>query len=123
MGRAKTENLLPKIAATGGTMHSQFVRCGKAGCKCAGGELHGPYHYLFVRVGDRLRKYYIKPEDVPDVRAACTSRRKRDRWRRVFSKLNASRSLAAISLLRESESEIRAYVEGEDGKTKDRDQD
>jgi hypothetical protein len=37
------------------------VRCGKAGCKCAGenGELHGPYWYAYWRDDGKLRSTYI----------------------------------------------------------------
>ena len=32
-----------------GSLHGQGRRCGKPGCRCADGELHGPYLYLSVR--------------------------------------------------------------------------
>jgi hypothetical protein len=37
------------------------VRCGKAGCKCAGtdGELHGPYWYAYWREDGRLKSRYV----------------------------------------------------------------
>jgi hypothetical protein len=35
------------------------VRCGKLGCKCAAGELHGPYWYGYRREGGKLRSWYI----------------------------------------------------------------
>jgi hypothetical protein len=73
--KTKTEDLLPKIAAQGGTVHKQFVRCGKSSCKCARGELHGPYHYFFVRVGGRLKKRYLRHDEVKAIQAACMSRR------------------------------------------------
>src|ERR1044071_2919562 len=79
----KTEDLLPKIAAQGGTVHRQFVRCGKASCKCARGELHGAYYYHFVRVDGRLKKRYLKPEHVEQVQAACLKRREVQRERRT----------------------------------------
>ena len=31
-----------------GSLVEQSRRCGKQGCRCAGGELHGPYLYLSV---------------------------------------------------------------------------
>jgi hypothetical protein len=71
----KTEDLLPKIAAQGGTVHKQFVRCGKSSCKCARGELHGAYYYYFVRVNGRLRKRYLKTDEVEAIQAACKARR------------------------------------------------
>ena len=43
-----------------GAVIAQYARCGKAGCRCARGELHGPYWYVFRRVGGRLRKTYLR---------------------------------------------------------------
>ncbi|BAU16139.1 hypothetical protein LEP3755_67060 (plasmid) [Leptolyngbya sp. NIES-3755] len=39
----------------------ELVRCGKAGCKCAGmdGELHGPYWYVYWREDGKLKSRYV----------------------------------------------------------------
>src|SRR5437588_838324 len=43
-----------------GTLISQSRRCGKPGCRCARGELHGPYVYLSVgRATGRPRLLYV----------------------------------------------------------------
>jgi hypothetical protein len=43
-----------------GTVISQRRRCGKAGCHCAEGELHGPYVYLSVgRATGTARLLYV----------------------------------------------------------------
>ena len=40
---------LPRAAAfLAGSLAGQRRRCGKEGCRCARGELHGPYAYLSV---------------------------------------------------------------------------
>ena len=67
--KTKTAKVLPKILP--GTVHAQFIRCGKSNCKCSRGELHGVYFYHFVRINGRLRKRYLKRSDVEDVQAAC----------------------------------------------------
>lgn len=55
--------VLPKT----GAVCAQFVRCGKARCRCARGELHGPYYYRFTREptakGWRQRKAYIRKSE------------------------------------------------------------
>ncbi|HEX8173976.1 MAG TPA: DUF6788 family protein [Pyrinomonadaceae bacterium] len=84
----KTGNLLPKMAAHGGTVHRQFVRCGKASCKCARGKLHGAYYYYFVRINGRLKKRYLKADQVEPMRAACAFRQKEDKTRREHSQQN-----------------------------------
>lgn len=52
-------SLLPKMI-TEGAICAQRVKCGKAGCKCSRGDLHGPYFYRFTREGGRLRKRYVR---------------------------------------------------------------
>jgi len=43
-----------------GTLMSQGRRCGKESCRCANGDLHGPYTYLSVtRPGGRPRMVYV----------------------------------------------------------------
>src|SRR5689334_7708955 len=59
---------LPKML--GGSLHEQWVRCGKKNCRCARGEQHGPYLYYFTRCDDRTYKTYIPPSALPAVRAA-----------------------------------------------------
>ena len=77
----KIVKVLPKML--GGTVHQQFKKCGKATCKCARGELHGPYFYHFVRVGGKLKKRYLKASEVEQVQAACRTRQQADRERRT----------------------------------------
>lgn len=49
-----------------GTLISQGRRCGKESCRCAHGELHGPYVYLSVtRPGRRPRMVYV-PGDLTE---------------------------------------------------------
>jgi hypothetical protein len=52
-----------KPARGGGSFVLQKVKCGKPSCHCAkpGGELHGPYWYLYIkRNGKRSSKYIGK---------------------------------------------------------------
>jgi hypothetical protein len=39
----------------------QKVKCGKPSCRCArpGGELHGPYWYLFTKKDGKTRSKYV----------------------------------------------------------------
>ena len=41
------------------TYRLEGVRCGKEKCKCARGNLHGPYWYSYVRVQDKVTSQYI----------------------------------------------------------------
>ncbi len=49
-----------------GSLVSQMRRCGKEGCRCSQGELHGPYIYLSIRRGADRRLIYI-PADLAEV--------------------------------------------------------
>lgn len=41
------------------TYRQERVKCGKPGCKCHAGELHGPYTYKYWKEEGRLRKAYV----------------------------------------------------------------
>jgi hypothetical protein len=45
-----------------GSLVSQMRRCGKEGCRCAQGELHGPYVYLSIGRGADRRLLYVPAE-------------------------------------------------------------
>src|SRR5258708_33844260 len=42
-----------------GSLVEQTRRCGKAGCRCADGEPHGPYAYFAPRTRGRGRLSYV----------------------------------------------------------------
>jgi hypothetical protein len=48
-------------ARGGGSYVLQRVKCGKPSCRCArpGGELHGPYWYLFTKKDGKTRSKYV----------------------------------------------------------------
>ena len=49
-------------ASLEGSLVSQMRRCGKEGCRCAQGELHGPYVYLSISRGADRRLLYVPAE-------------------------------------------------------------
>ncbi len=73
----KTGDLMRKTAPLPGYLLANPVRCGKPSCRCARGELHGPYWYRRWREGGRQRREYIRPSDVQRVEAALAE------WRRL----------------------------------------
>ncbi|HEV7831704.1 MAG TPA: DUF6788 family protein [Pseudonocardiaceae bacterium] len=72
-----------------GSLVSQSRRCGKPGCRCAGGEEHGPYTYLSARVGGVARLRYVPA-------ALLTVVRRRVKQTEVFEAVIAE--IAAINL-------------------------
>ena len=109
---SETGRVLPKIGRAPGTLRAEYRRCGKPSCRCARGELHGPYYYHFVRRGGVLVKRYVRAADVERSRAACEQRRARERRRREVSRLSVRRLTAMSGLLRESEMQLASVIEG-----------
>lgn len=75
--RARLAHQVPDLeAAIQGSLLTQRRRCGKPGCRCTRGELHGPYTYLAVRTGRHNRLMYIPAELANTVRTrvAITTR-------------------------------------------------
>jgi hypothetical protein len=95
----KTENPLPKMLP--GSVHAQYVRCGKATCKCARGELHGAYYYYFVRVGGKLKKRYLKAHQVEQMRNACLARREGEKAQRTQTRKSCQQLRELLAQLRE----------------------
>ncbi|MGH2732374.1 MAG: DUF6788 family protein [Actinomycetota bacterium] len=68
--RARRRSLarLPDIEGVlQGSLQTQSRHCGKEGCRCTRGELHGPYTYLSVRTGGRSRLLYVPSELAEEV--------------------------------------------------------
>jgi hypothetical protein len=90
----KSADSLPKIlrlAASGGSLQAQRVKCGKANCRCSRGQSHEGYYYLFLSSPAGLSKLYVKRKDVPAVRAVIAARQRRRRaWR---AELEGARAL------------------------------
>jgi len=61
--RARRRHLAAALAdpqaSLEGSLVSQMRRCGKERCRCAQGELHGPYVYLSISRGADRRLVYI----------------------------------------------------------------
>lgn len=67
--RAQLARQLPDVEGTvRGALQRQMRRCGKASCRCADGELHGPYMYLSVQTGKRSGLLYVPSEVVDEVK-------------------------------------------------------
>lgn len=56
------------------TYQHEMVRCGKKGCRCARGELHGPYWYAYWTEGGKTRSQYVGKK-LSRKRKICSARR------------------------------------------------
>jgi hypothetical protein len=81
--------------------------CGKAGCKCGRGELHGPYWSLRWREGRVHRRRYVRAADVPAVRAMIETRRDERRRERLDHALGLTTWRELARQLEDIEARIR----------------
>ena len=95
----KSDQTLPKK----GAVCVQWKRCGRPGCRCARGELHGPYYCLFWRSRGRLHKRYRRLAEAASVAAACQERREHARAARQEARQVRAEVRALIGRLREVE--------------------
>ena len=64
-----TKNLPPLAEVLRGSLLERYMTCGKADCKCARGERHGPVWYLSVTLDQSHRTGFTVPaEQAPRVR-------------------------------------------------------
>lgn len=68
--RRRLAGSLPDVEGLiAGSVVEQGRRCGKEGCRCTTGELHGPYTYVVLpRAGGRTRTVYVPASAAEAVR-------------------------------------------------------
>lgn len=67
-----------------GSLISEHKRCGKPNCRCARGQLHGPYYYRRWRDDSgRQRKAYVPRKQSEQVRQALEKTRDNNIWVRL----------------------------------------
>ena len=70
--RRLARNLPDVEGLISGSVVEQGRRCGKEGCRCNSGELHGPYTYVVLpRAGGRTRTVYVPAAAAEAVRAGA----------------------------------------------------
>jgi hypothetical protein len=106
----KMENSLPKTPP--GAVCAQMVRCGKPACKCARGELHGPYFYRFVWENGRQRKIYVKKSELIQTLAVCEEWRRETRNRRQIRILSKQELRSFNADLQKIERLLNKHREG-----------
>ena len=69
--------LFPKNPAFPGSLHREWVQCGKPACRCARGARHGPYTYRRWYEHGKQHKVYVQRDQLAVVQAAIA------RWRQL----------------------------------------
>jgi len=63
------QGLLEKdIEMIRGNLVERHLPCGKEGCKCKEGELHGPFYYLIYPEEGKQKTLYIRKDKLKEVR-------------------------------------------------------
>lgn len=71
-----------------GTLQRQGRRCGRPGCRCARGELHGPYLYLALYLDGRSRLVYVSGAQAGAVGGLVAVTDRRDAALAEISRIN-----------------------------------
>jgi hypothetical protein len=83
-----------KVAPLPGSLHARYARCGTPTCRCARGDLHGPYWRRFWREDGRTRSAYVGQADLDATRHAI------EQWRQSHPSIRSLlRDLRALSTL------------------------
>jgi hypothetical protein len=53
------KNVIEELSLENKTYRLEAIRCGKEKCKCARGQMHGPYWYSYARVDGKLKSTYV----------------------------------------------------------------
>lgn len=101
-----------------GYLIAEHVRCGKRGCRCHRGQMHGPYWYLHFRCLEngawRARKRYIPAAQVAAVRHSLRRAKAQDRAVMVLLG-QAQRLRAAVAARRQGkmdDHELKGICDG-----------
>lgn len=77
-GEKKSGGFTRKIDPVQGGLVREMIRCGRPNCRCAGGSLHGPYHYRVWMVrGKRFKKYVRNSEKQAIINALSAYKQRR----------------------------------------------
>lgn len=91
--RARRRRLAARLgdveAVLVGSLVEQTRRCGKPGCRCAGGDPHGPYAYFAAKTAGRGRSRYVPSNLVAVVRAGLVRGEQVETVLREVSAINA----------------------------------
>ena len=79
--------LSPKEMVTG-SIYSVYKKCGNKNCRCARGELHGPFNYLSRKVDGKTKLTFIRRADENRVTKEAVNYRKYTKAMARLNKLN-----------------------------------
>jgi hypothetical protein len=105
--KKKSEPLPSKILPGNGSLEIRRVKCGRANCKCAKGELHGPYTYVRTYSGGERWRKYIKNSEKQAIHAAVSSYKQK----RIEQCQARERNRDFVREIRQSNKEFRLMLQ------------
>jgi len=80
--------LNPKEMVTG-SIYSAHKKCGNKNCRCAKGELHGPFNYLSRKVDGKTKLTFIRRADEDRIKKEAENYRNYTKAMARLNKLNS----------------------------------
>jgi hypothetical protein len=103
--------MLAELTPLPGSIVEDWKRCGRPSCKCAQGELHGPYLVRVWYEGGKRRKAYVKASDAPRVRASIELRELERRAAKIRHELGRRISQRSYQLNQKLLESVEAEIE------------
>ncbi len=71
-----------------GTLIEKYVKCGRAGCPCNQGKLHGPYYYIEIIQNGKQTFQYVKKKDLKELLPLYEENKQYKKTRAQLNKLD-----------------------------------
>lgn len=76
----------------------KMIRCGKESCRCAGGDLHGPYpHLQYIGEDKRLHQKYLNRKIYPEYKKKVAANQEYRKLKIIERKLVAALHKKGVS--------------------------
>ncbi|MBC8386692.1 MAG: hypothetical protein H8E13_01385 [Actinobacteria bacterium] len=72
-----------------GSIYSSYKKCGNKNCRCAKGDLHGPFNYLSKKTDGRTKLTFIRRADEDKIIGQAENYRKYTKAMAKLNKLNS----------------------------------
>jgi hypothetical protein len=98
----KLQERTTKIELLRGWVEARYKRCGKLNCKCAKGELHGPYYLRRCKRGGKRHAKYVKKDELLVTFQGCLAyKRNKQETRELIRQINetGNRMLKALGMV------------------------
>ncbi len=89
-----------------GSIYTAYKKCGNKNCRCAKGDLHGPFSYLSKKVEGKTVLTFIRRADEDRV---CTQAENYRKYTKAMARLNKLNSRIYENIKKIKEAETKSY--------------